>query len=136
MYTEERKMLYFDDMEADHSLEAEIKSNEEEMYKTYDHPLHKEYHTQTRGGHGGVDWLTTRAFVESVKRGIEPPIDVYDAAALLAIAPLSEASIANGGAAIEIPDFTKGKWFRREPEVPQKYSLGVIVDDPDTPIVP
>ena len=117
-------------------MEEGVFNNEAEFFEKYDHPLHKEYHTQTRGCHGGVDWLTTRSFVESVKRGIEPPIDVYDAAALLAIAPLSEASIANGGAAVEIPDFTKGKWFRREPEVPQKYSLSVIVEDPDTPIVP
>jgi len=117
-------------------MEEEIFNNEAEFFEKHDHPLHREYLSQTKGGHNGVDWLVSRAFIESVKRGIEPPIDVYDAAVWLSIAPLSEASIAAGGAAIEFPDFTKGKWFRREPEVPQKYSLGVIVEDPDTPIVP
>ena len=111
-------------------------NNEEEWFKTHDHPLHAEYLSQTRSGHGGIDWLVVRAFIESVKRGIEPPIDAYDTALWLAIAPLSEASIARGGAPVEVPDFTKGKWFRREPAVPCKYSLDMVYEDPDTPIVP
>jgi len=36
MYTEERKVMYFDDMEEG------IENNDEEMYKKYDHPLHAE----------------------------------------------------------------------------------------------
>ena len=111
-------------------------NNEEKWFKTHDHPLHTEYLSQTRSGHGGIDWLVVRAFVESVKRGIEPPIDAYDTALWLAIAPLSEASIARGGAPVEVPDFTKGKWFRREPAIPWKYSLDVVCEDSDTPIVP
>ena len=111
-------------------------NNEEEWFKIHDHPLHAEYLSQTRSGHGGIDWLVVRAFVESVKRGIEPPIDAYDTALWLAIAPLSEASIARGGAPVEVPDFTKGKWFRREPAIPWKYSLDVVCEDSDTPIVP
>ena len=99
MYTEERKVLFFDDMEADHSLEAEIKSNEEEMYKSYDHPLHKEYaELGEKGGHGGMDWLLIRAFIESVKSGTNTPIDAYDTATWMAIGTLSEMSIARGGA--------------------------------------
>lgn len=111
-------------------------NNEMEWYKEHDHPLHAEYATQVRGGHGGMDWLVTRAFVESVKHGTQTPIDVYDTAAWLAIAPLSEASIAGGSIPVPVPDFTKGKWFRREPAVSGKYSLDAICSDPDTPIYP
>lgn len=111
-------------------------NNEQAWFEKYDHPLHREYLPLTRGGHGGVDWLVTRAFVESVKQEIEMPIDAYDTALWLAIAPLSEASIARGGAAVEVPDFTCGKWFRREPPVPTKYSLDMVYEDPDTPIIP
>ena len=111
-------------------------NNEAQWLEENDHPLHREYRQQVRGGHDGIDWLTTRAFVESVKRGIEPPIDAYDTALWLSIAPLSEMSIAQGGAAVPVPDFTNGKWFRREPPVFSKYSLDEVCEDPDTPIVP
>jgi hypothetical protein len=40
---------------------------------------------------------------------------VYDLATWYAITPLSEASIAQGGAVQQIPDFTKGKWMKRKP---------------------
>ena len=103
-------------------------NNEAQWLEENDHPLHREYRQQVRGGHDGIDWLTTRAFVESVKRGIEPPIDAYDTALWLSIAPLSEMSIAQGGAAVPVPDFTNGKWFRREPPVFSKYSLDEVCE--------
>lgn len=115
---------------------ADTFNNEKEFLKTHDHPLHVEYANQARGGHGGMDWLVGRAFIESVKHGTQTPIDAYDTALWLAIAPLSEASIACGGAPVEVPDFTKGRWFRREEPQPCKYSLDLICSDPDTPIVP
>ncbi len=111
--------------------------NKEEFYEKYDHPLHKEYaEMQAKGGHGGIDWLVLRAFVESVKNGVVPPIDPYDTATWLAIGPLSEMSIANGSTAVAVPDFTNGRWFRRDDPNTGKYSLDVIVSDPDTPIDP
>ena len=116
--------------------EGKYFDNKAEMYEKYDHPLHKEFSSLgEKGGHGGMDWLVTRAFVESVKTETEPPIDVYDTAVWLAIGPLSEASINKGSQPVEIPDFTRGKWFRRENELHQgKYSLDIVVNDPDTPI--
>ena len=53
------------------------------------------------------------AFIESVKRGVEPPIDVYDAAAWSVISPLSERSIAMGSEPVPFPDFTGGTWVTR-----------------------
>ena len=118
-------------------MEEGVYNNKEEFYEKYDHPLHKEYaEMQAMGDHGGIDWLVLRAFVESVKNGTDTPIDAYDTAAWLAIGPLTEMSIANGNTAVAIPDFTNGKWFRREEANKGKYSLDVIVTDRDTPIKP
>lgn len=75
--------------------------------ETYEHPLWKDYQAKgVRGGHDGMDYLVFRAFVESVKNGTGVPIDIYDAAAWMAVTCLSEESIALGGAPVAIPDFT------------------------------
>ena len=82
----------------------------------YDHPLWKKYGTHAEGaGHGGMDFFVINAFIESVKRKVEPPMDVYDAAAWSAITPLSEQSIQLGNQTLEFPDFTNGKWMQRKP---------------------
>ena len=110
-------------------------NNEAEFYEKYDHPLYVEYSKMEElGGHGGLDWLVCRAFIESVKAGTDTPIDAYDTAAWMAIGPLSEASIAKGGAPVDVPDFTRGKWFRREPAIKCKYALDEICEDLSTPI--
>ena len=110
--------------------------NQEEWLEEHDHPLHKEYRKNAQWDwHGGIDWLMVRSFIESVKRGIEPPIDVYDTALWLAIAPLSEMSLAQDGAPVPVPDFTSGKWFCREEPLAWKYSLDVVCEEPETPIV-
>jgi len=64
-------------------------------------------------GHGGMDYFEFIAFCDAVRNGTEMPIDVYDAAAWMSISYLSEQSIAMGGAAVEIPDFTKGAYKTR-----------------------
>ncbi len=86
----------------------------ESYQEQYDHPLWQRYEDQAAGsGHGGMDFFVVHAFIESLKRGVEPPIDVYDAAAWSAISPLSEQSIAMGSAPVKFPDFTRGKWVTR-----------------------
>ncbi len=80
----------------------------------YDHPLWQRYEDRAAGsGHGGMDFFVLHAFVESFKRGVQPPIDVYDSAAWSVIAPLSETSVANGSAPVRFPDFTRGAWVTR-----------------------
>lgn len=131
MYTEDRRVLFLDGMKED----TDLFDNEQEMYEKYDHPLHAEYvKLGERGGHGGIDWLVCRAFVESVKNGTNTPIDAYDTLAMMAIAPLSEASIAQGGAPVQVPDFTRGKWMNREPVVQSKYCLDEVIVDENTKI--
>jgi len=83
--------------------------------KKYDSVLWKQHEKDAEGaGHGGMDYFVRNAFVESIKRKVTPPIDVYDAAAWSVISPLSEESIARGGDAVEFPDFTDGKWMTNE----------------------
>lgn len=128
---EERHSIYLDFMEGG----PQNMENEEEMFKTYDHPLHKEYvELGEKAGHGGMDWLVGRAFIEAVKNGTNTPIDAYDTALWLSIGPLSEASINKGGAPVEVPDFTKGKWINREPITEGKYCLDKVCEDKNTKI--
>jgi predicted dehydrogenase len=88
----------------------------EPWLEKYDHELWKKYGEEAvNKGHGGMDYFLDRAFVESVRNGIAPVIDVYDAATLRVITPLSEASIRAGGIPQEIPDFTEGRWMSRKP---------------------
>lgn len=64
-------------------------------------------------GHGGMDYIEFRVFFDCLNKGKEFPIDVYDMATWMAITPLSEESIKNGGEPVEIPDFTNGKYKHR-----------------------
>ena len=82
-----------------------------------------------------MDWLVCRAFIESVKTGTNPPIDVYDAATWLAVGALSARSIREERT-VDFPDFTHGLWMRREPALKRKYGLEEVVEDPTVPIFP
>ncbi|MEO6760724.1 MAG: gfo/Idh/MocA family oxidoreductase, partial [Saprospiraceae bacterium] len=81
-----------------------------------DHPLWQRHAAAAaESGHGGMDFFVDNAFIESIKRNVEFPLDVYDLATWYAITPLSEQSIAQNGALQEIPDFTMGNWENRKP---------------------
>ena len=82
----------------------------------YDHPLWVRWSKESAGsGHGGMDFYVIHSFIESIKRKIPTPMDVYDAAAWSAITPLSEQSIGLGNETVEFPDFTGGQWMYRKP---------------------
>lgn len=66
-------------------------------------------------GHGGMDGIMFRVFIDAIKNNTPMPIDVYDAATWMSVTCLSEASIAQNGAPQSIPDFTNGKWLIRKP---------------------
>jgi hypothetical protein len=66
-------------------------------------------------GHGGTDYLELKLFIEAVRNGTQPPIDVYDSVSMSCIVGLSEQSIAQGGAPVKCPDFTRGKWKTNKP---------------------
>ena len=116
-------------------MEEKVRDNEAEFFEKYDHPLHREYEAMgTRGGHGGMDWLVCRAFVESVKNGTDTPIDAYDTATWLSIGVLSEQSIKQGGMPMEVPDFTHGLWQTDRPILRGKYCLDEVCEDPNVSI--
>lgn len=82
----------------------------------YDHPLWARWSKETAGaGHGGMDFFVVHSFIESVKRKLPTPMDIYDAAAWSAITPLSEQSIELGNQTVEFPDFTGGQWMYKKP---------------------
>ena len=85
--------------------------NADEYTHEYEHPIWKQFlEDGVRGGHGGMDYLELKAFFDALRADAPMPIDVYDAASWMAITALSEISIANGSAPVEIPDFTSGRW--------------------------
>lgn len=98
-----------------------------EYYDKYLHPLWRGY--EAVGGHGGMDYLVMRGFMDAVKNQTQTPIDVYDTAAWMSITPLSENSIACGSMPVAIPDFTNGKWTHREAFVRSKYCLEDVCEE-------
>jgi predicted dehydrogenase len=68
-----------------------------------------------QAGHGGADYMELYLFLEAVRIKSQTPLDVYDSVAMSVIIPLSQQSIAKGGAPVECPDFTRGKWKTRKP---------------------
>lgn len=90
-------------------------SNIEQYYEKYDHPVWKKYLEEgVKEGHGGMDYLVAKAFVNALINDEKMPIDVYDAAAWLSVTTLAEKSIALGGQLLAFPDFTQGKWIYDE----------------------
>lgn len=63
-----------------------------------------------KGGHGGMDFIEDYRLINTLLNGVEPDMDVYDAAAISAVIELSERSIAEKGKPIKFPDFTRGMW--------------------------
>ncbi len=112
LWMEDNKSIYLEGVSAKAHRWEDFKPYQEQ----YDHPLWKTHAADAENaGHGGIDYFVLRAFIESVKAKVAPPMDVYDAAAWSAISPLSEESIAKGSAPIQIPDFTRGKWKTNKP---------------------
>ena len=80
--------------------------------KKFEHPLWTEVGelARTNGGHGGMDFVMAYRLVQTMRQGIAPDYDVYDAAAWSAPLPLTEMSVAKGSAPMKFPDFTRGSW--------------------------
>lgn len=77
----------------------------------YEHPLWQQLAERSAGaGHGGMDYLEDYRLVHCLREGLPTDMNVYDAAALSAVTPLSEWSVAHSSAPVEFPDFTRGRW--------------------------
>ena len=126
-YFEDTDMVFLDKVHNQYDWNPrEIWGNAKEYEEQYQHPLWKNY--DPKGGHGGMDYLVISAFLEAVKEGKNPPIDVYDAAAYMCITALSEESIRKGGASVAIPDFTRGKWYMRK-DIDHDLTFNLSRDD-------
>jgi predicted dehydrogenase len=85
----------------------DLENYKEEFY----HPLWKQMEEKAAGaGHGGMDYLEDYRLINALRNGLEPDMDVYDAAVLSAVTELSAKSIAGGNLPVGFPDFTRGMW--------------------------
>ena len=115
MYEEATDSIFLDceeDIKQDFRWLKNCVRNAEKYEAQYEHPIWKQFLGDgVQGSHGGMDWLVFHAFFDALLANEPMPIDVYDAAAWMAVTALSEKSIANGSMPVEFPDFTRGKWM-------------------------
>ena len=82
----------------------------------YEHALWRELGEKARaGGHGGMDYVMAYRLIQTMREGLTPDMDVYDAASWSAPGPLSEISVAKGSMPVQFPDFTRGSWSGSRP---------------------
>jgi len=125
IWMEDGNHIFLDGMNENHAWE-----DMNDYIEKYDHPLWSMFKKKgITDAHGGMDTLVLRAFFESVKNNIAPPIDAYDSACMSVVSCLSEQSIAMGSMPVPIPDFTDGKWVKREPQPKTPYALDAVYDD-------
>ena len=84
----------------------------DKIYEQYEHPMYKRLGAlaQKMGGHGGMDFMMLYRIVECLRTGEALDQNVYEGCLWSAVAPLSEASVAQGGMPQQFPDFTRKQW--------------------------
>ncbi len=109
IYSHERESVYLEGRSP--------KSHQWEPFGPYqdefDHPWWKDI--DAVGGHGGTDTLELKLFLDAVRNGAAPPLDIYDSVTMSCVVGVSDESIKQGGAPVKCPDFTRGKWKTRKP---------------------
>ena len=114
MYEEATDSIFMDgtkDYEHDYDWIKHCVGNAKDYEDEYLHPIWKKYiESGVMKGHDGMDFLEFGIFFDALENDKPMPVDVYDAATWMSITVLSEMSIARGGAVVDIPDFTRGKW--------------------------
>ena len=82
----------------------------------FEHPLWRfDQAKNATTGHGGMDFLEDWRLIKCLREGLPTDMNVYDAAALSSVTPLSEWSVANGSKPVDFPDFTRGRWQTTPP---------------------
>lgn len=89
------------------------KEKRSEILSKYEHPLSKYIGEKARqiGGHGGMDFIMDWRLIYCLQNGYPLDQSVYDAAAWSSLVELSERSVLNKSASVDIPDFTRGGWM-------------------------
>lgn len=86
------------------------------LMEKYKHPIHKALEEKAKkvGGHGGMDFIMDYRLVYCLQNGLPLDMDVYDLAEWCCLAPLTQISLENDSAPVEIPDFTRGGWNKSQ----------------------
>jgi predicted dehydrogenase len=88
----------------------------EDLIGEFEHPLWKELGERAKGaGHGGMDFIEDYRLIKCLREGTPTDMDVYDAASLSAVVESSARSVKRRAGAVDIPDFTRGRWKTRAP---------------------
>ena len=118
MYEQGCNVFFFDGMNGEIDAPKFYKENFDNAKEYEKDYLPRQWSALTpeeiKKGHGGMDYIMFRTFVDCLLEGREMPIDVYDAAAWMSVSVLAAESIEKGGAPVAIPDFTEGKWTIRK----------------------
>ena len=86
------------------------------LMEKYRHPIQKELEEKARkvGGHGGMDFIMDYRLVYCLRNGLPLDQDVYDAAEWSCLGDLTRLSIENNSMPVEVPDFTRGNWNKKQ----------------------
>jgi hypothetical protein len=77
----------------------------------FDHPLWKDIAERAAGaGHGGMDYMEDYRLIKCLREGLPTDMNVYDAAALSSLVGLTVESVRRRSRAMDVPDFTRGRW--------------------------
>jgi predicted dehydrogenase len=82
------------------------------LMQKYMHPIARGIEAKAKevGGHGGMDFIMDYRLIHCLQNGLPLDMDVYDLAEWCCMGPLTEISLDNNSAPVEIPDFTRGAW--------------------------
>lgn len=82
------------------------------LINAYEFPFVTKIKEQAKkvGGHGGMDFIMDYRLVYCLRNGLPLDQDVYDAAEWSSLVELTEISVNNQSAPVQIPDFTRGSW--------------------------
>ena len=88
------------------------KERMDSLLAVYEHPFSREIGDLARkvGGYGGMDFIMDYRLVYCLQNGLRVEQDVYDAAEWSCLVELTEKSVQNNSATVEVPDFTRGGW--------------------------
>ena len=106
---------------ATHSYFDDAKT--EELRQKYKHPLWKLAGDIAKkvGGHGGMDFVMDLRWSYCLRNGLPLDTDVYDMASWSCLVELTERSVNNRSAAVDVPDFTRGGWKNAAPFAPETF---------------
>lgn len=84
----------------------------DDLYARFDHPLYRRLGDKLAplSPRVAMDYIMLYRIMESLKHGTALDQNVYEAALLSAVGPLTEKSVHEGGTPQIFPDFTRGDW--------------------------